>query len=265
MIDKSQIQKNLYSYNRRLDSKLIMMEYLLAHCQFLLNSHGGLMASLFLAGLLGGAVHCSGMCSPFVFAQISTQNSSPETKTFHNLRGMLLLPYHMGRGTTYILLATIGAFFTAQTMRLFDAKWLPASLMIVAGLWFLKTAFPSVRLEYKFSRWLPQLGHKLGVLAQPLLSSPSPWKQYLLGIILGFLPCGMVFAAWLAATATAQPDAAALSMAAFWLGTTPSLMALGLGWHQLRKRWPEHMAAMTQGAMVCSALVLFILAGKWIG
>ena len=43
---------------------------IIADCISNFTTSYGLPASLFLAGLVGGATHCAGMCSPFVFAQI---------------------------------------------------------------------------------------------------------------------------------------------------------------------------------------------------
>ena len=61
-----------------------------------LRSNAPLVLALFMAGLVGSAGHCAGMCGPFVLAQVGARTQ------LNRLAGSALLPYHLGRGTTYI-------------------------------------------------------------------------------------------------------------------------------------------------------------------
>jgi hypothetical protein len=56
----------------------------------------------------------------------------------------------------------------------------------------------------------------------------GPGGGYLLGVALGFLPCGFLYAALAAAAATADPLQGALAMLAFGLGTVPALVLVGI-------------------------------------
>src|SRR5260221_9549986 len=77
----------------------------LAGCGALVAAHGGLLASLSLAGLMGSPSHCAGMCGPFVLAQAGSRlcrlPAGPGGE-LRRLAGGLLLPYHLGRSTTYV-------------------------------------------------------------------------------------------------------------------------------------------------------------------
>ncbi|MCA9735916.1 sulfite exporter TauE/SafE family protein, partial [candidate division KSB1 bacterium] len=99
----------------------------------------GLPVSLFLAGLVGGFTHCAGMCSPFVLAQTA------QGETFQRLSSKLLLPYHLGRMTTYVTLAVIVNAVVNMAFLFSDLKiLLTAPLLMLAGTVFLITAFPNV-------------------------------------------------------------------------------------------------------------------------
>ncbi|MBE9554826.1 MAG: sulfite exporter TauE/SafE family protein [Proteobacteria bacterium] len=192
-------------------------------------------ATLFVLGLSGGFAHCIAMCGPLVMAQVSggLENvAADEMGELHRLTGGLLMPYHLGRMTTYVLLGALVATVSGGAAVLWDLRWLKAGLLGLAAVFFATQALKRLGLP------LPRLLTKqdgesgaaqiLGNLAKPLFSDPPGWRGYGLGIILGFLPCGLVYGA-LAATA-ADGDAArgALGMAAFSIGTMPALMATGV-------------------------------------
>src|SRR6202008_1336613 len=70
---------------------------------------GGLLLGLFVAGAAGSVVHCGPMCGVFVLGQVSGRmvRLPPERMCERQRIGNgLLVPYHLGRLTTY---AGIGA------------------------------------------------------------------------------------------------------------------------------------------------------------
>jgi sulfite exporter TauE/SafE len=62
-------------------------------------------------------------------------------------------------------------------------------------------------------------------------------KGYLLGVLLGFIPCGLLYGALTAAASTGDPLAGAFGMGAFVLGTIPTLFAVALLGHFAGQRW----------------------------
>jgi len=220
-------------------------------------SHG-LVISLFMAGLVGGFTHCGGMCSPFVLAQVKGQ---PHIGT---LSSSLLLPYHFGRMTTYVVLAVLVNSVVNLAFVFSGLKALIAApLLMLAAVIFLVSAFP--RLS-SFFPWAANIQVSAPYsfimrLSSKLMHSPGVFKRYGLGVLLGFMPCGLVVSALLASATAAHAGQAAVAMAAFALGTMPALVLVGFGGRALKHRYPELSQRLSQGAMVISSLWLFGLAG----
>ena len=82
-----------------------------------------------------------------------------------------------------------------------------------------------------------------------------------MGVLLGFMPCGMIVSALMAASTAPHPLQAGLAMSLFGLGTMPALIGIALGGGLLKNKYPNGMRKITQGMMVFSALWLFAIAG----
>jgi sulfite exporter TauE/SafE len=65
-------------------------------------------------------------------------------------------------------------------------------------------------------------------LAARLLTSTGAATKFALGAVMGFLPCGLIYAALLKSIDGGSPAQGALSMLAFAAGTTPALFSAGL-------------------------------------
>lgn len=233
---------------------------MLFDCAMLTTPKQGIPFALFLAGFLGSLTHCVGMCSPFVLSQVSSLNGNKVG--MERIKGMMLLPYHSGRITTYILLGVIASLLSSQIMAYPAFRTISAILLAAAGIIFLMAAFshsniiPFPRLSCGIPRWLSQL-------IRPLFATPTGLRGYILGIMLGFIPCGLVFAAVMAVTATANPLLAAVAMAAFGVGTMPTLLGISLGssvFLHKRKHW---LQPFSTAMMFANSFILFLMAGGW--
>ncbi|MBN9661992.1 MAG: sulfite exporter TauE/SafE family protein [Acidobacteria bacterium] len=167
------------------------------------------------------SLHCSQMCGPIVLSYSLSGGGRPASH----------LLYNAGRIVTYGLLGSLaGAAGNAVGLlgRLAGFERTTAlvagALMILAGI-LMSPLIPRsglVRIErFGLSRYFNRL---LG----PLFRSPRPLARLALGVIMGFLPCGLLYAAVLQAAATGSALHGALSMAAFGLGTAVCLLAIGL-------------------------------------
>ena len=191
---------------------------------------------LFLAGLSGGAVHCLGMCGPFVMAQVSaTLERVPAERMgeMHRLRGGLLVPYHLGRMTTYTALGVLVAVLSQSVAVVWDLRWLAFALLVLAATVFVVQALKGWGVPlpgYIVGRagGNGATAEMLGRLAAPLFRQPTGWRGYLLGVMLGFIPCGLVYGALAASAASDSVLGAVVVMLAFSLGTMPGLMGLGV-------------------------------------
>ncbi|UTW59757.1 sulfite exporter TauE/SafE family protein [Kordiimonas sp. SCSIO 12603] len=240
------------------------MEYFLQQCQVALDANGSIIFSLFLGGLLGSATHCVGMCGPFVMAQVGGKKSGGEEGVLKRLQAAALLPYHLGRVTTYILLGIVGASLSQFLVGTPVQRGVAFVLLSVAGLLFLVNAVPSLKRLVKANTGLvvgQKFGHIIGRLARPFFANPDPLQRYALGILLGFLPCGLVVAAVMAVAATGHAATAAFGMLAFGVGTVPSLFLVGTGTQFALNRWPAQVRSVAAFVMAVNGVSLMVMAG----
>ncbi len=189
-----------------------------------------LWMGLFVTGLLGGA-HCIGMCGGFVAAYSSaTAAVHPKMSLLDRLRLHGL--FQIGRLISYM---TIGLVFggigvainTVAGVHAFQswAGILAGCLMVIFGL-ALSGHFPAlVPLESATST---RIGAKLRGGIVRILRSRSHYKTLPLGILVGFLPCGAIYAVVWAAVAVASPIRGASALLCYGLGTIPALFTFGM-------------------------------------
>lgn len=238
------------------------MEYFVTHCQVVLAEHGGLLFTLFLGGLMGSATHCVGMCGPFVVAQ--TTHLPAGGTLMQRARGFALIPYHLGRMTTYMALGIIAASLSGLVFSVPIQRGIAFVLLCLAGLLFLFSAVPSLKAKAVMPFWhksISRFGQKIGRIAKPFFLGATPLHRYALGLTLGFLPCGLLAAALMAVAATANPLSAAAGMMAFCAGTVPALFLSGIGGRFALRRLPFRFETLAQGVMVFNGLSLFAIAG----
>ncbi len=228
---------------------------------------GGMLLGLLLAGATGSLMHCVPMCGGFVLAQTADRMARlPAARLceWHRMRAGVLLPYHLGRLTTYVGLGAVAGLGGGALVRLPWLGWLSGVLLVLAALLFLLQAVR--RLSPRLARRLPGLEH-----------APAGWNHllawftrgldrtglgggYLLGIALGFLPCGLLYAALAAAAASASPGLGALAMLAFGIGTVPALIGVGVAGQAAAHRWWRGGAMLAPAVMVLNAALLMLLA-----
>lgn len=253
-----------------MESFSILVEYLVsgaAHCRAVVEGHGNLLWSLFIAGLAGGAGHCVAMCGPFVVAQsVARLEVQPAAgmREFHRLTGAALVPYHLGRMTTYTALGAFAAVIAGGFMDATGMRWLSAGLLALAALLFLGYGIRrfSVRLPGSGAGGEGWWSRTLGPKVRPLFDRPVGFRGYGLGIVLGFLPCGLLYGALAAAAASGSPLAGGFVMAAFAAGTVPALLVVGFAGHAVGRRWQSGVARLTPALMMLNALILSFMAWR---
>jgi sulfite exporter TauE/SafE len=209
--------------------------------------------AVFLIGLLGG-VHCLGMCGGIVGA-LSLQTAQGAKWPLH-------LAYNLGRITTYTLLGAVLGWLGAiggmleGVLPVQLTLYVLANLMLVAmGLYFLGQ-----------TRWLApfeRAGHRLWRWVQPatrrFLPVRSVAQAFPLGLLWGFLPCGLVYSVLATALLAGDGVRGAGVMLAFGLGTLPNLLAAGLLLRRFRDVAGHPWVRRAAGLLV----VAFGLLGLW--
>ena len=184
------------------------------------------IVSVMLMGLLGG-VHCLGMCGGVV--GLLSANIAPGAKTSAAQSARLHLGYNLGRILSYVLMgALFGLLGTllAHTLQMstFDniLRLFSGVLMIFVGLYIGAWSGAIQVLE--------RLGAKLWRHLQPLsmrfMPVSSVKRAFLVGVLWGGIPCGLVYGALSFAMLSGSVAEGALIMLAFGLGTLPALLLM---------------------------------------
>lgn len=229
-----------------------------AICHSPITLQGGLFFSLFLAGAAGSVTHCTGMCGPFVMS-FSSKCEGQEASV-SRLAGSALLPYHFGRTTTYMLLGVLANLFAGHASQSIGGAWssyVPSLLLALGGMLFLLQFFGLSGVALP----LPSLPRALQKTVATLSANPTGMKGYAMGLILGFLPCGLLLSAILIAASAQNGGMAALGMGIFGLATMPALNAVVLARNLIVSKKPEWFFAIRKGLTLANACALFILAG----
>ncbi len=221
----------------------------------------GLAFGLFLAGLAGGPLHCGPMCGPFVLGQAADRLAAvPAVRLCEmaRLRSGLLLPYHLGRLLTYSGLGAVAGMFGAlpQTGRLGGLLLLGgAALFLLQALGRIAPALPQLPFARPPAAWITGLG-----LMTARFDRASFSGGLLRGLALGFLPCGLLYAALAVAASAGSAGGAALAMAGFAAGTVPILAAIGIAGGAAGRRWRGLTLRVAPVVMVLNAAVLTVTA-----
>jgi len=206
---------------------------------------------MFTLGLVS-SLHCVQMCGPIVLSYSVALESLKKSVPGGSSVSPLLrnhLAYNAGRILTYSTLGAIAGIF-GGTLGLLGRlagfghilALVSGGLMIVVGISMLGI-IPAGLLGSSLLR-IPSLFLRR---AGKLLSAPGSSNRFLLGLALGLLPCGLIYAALLKAMATGSAFAGAATMLAFGLGTAGALLALGMFSSALRirlNRWGSQLAAV---------------------
>lgn len=210
--------------------------------------------SAFLVGLLGGG-HCVGMCGGIVGAvTMSLPGQKPKTP--------FLLAYNAGRIASYtlagVLAGLIGAssFFLQHVLPVEKVLYGLASLMLVVLGLYLAGIWQGVLV---LERAGTVLWRRLQPLSKRLLPLRSPSQAIALGLVWGWLPCGLVYSVLVAALATGSAVKGGLLMLAFGLGTLPTLLAMGMAAVKLKTWLQSIWVRRVSGLLVLSFGLLGLL------
>ncbi|PCI10370.1 MAG: hypothetical protein COB73_03565 [Flavobacteriaceae bacterium] len=167
--------------------------------------------SALILGLLG-SFHCIGMCGPIAFVlPLNREN---------NLKKVLqIFLYHFGRLLTY---SFIGLLFGLVGKGLFLMGFQQRISILVGVLMIVIVLIPAkIFNKFNFSRPLYSFVGKVKSNLGKLLKQKSNRALFSIGILNGFLPCGLVYMALVGSIATSNASIGALYMFVFGLGTIP--------------------------------------------
>lgn len=175
-----------------------------------------------------GSLHCLGMCGPLALAFCDRQGQNTTQQLVTGIS------YNLGRTITYGLM---GLVFGLLGSFLFMAD-MQKVLSIVLGVLLILFFLFSIDLDKKisstgiFSKFYQYLQSNLSTL----LKKSNGYNPLYLGMLNGFLPCGLVYLALTGALSTGHLISGMSFMFYFGLGTTPMLLSLTMGQHWLKPK-----------------------------
>lgn len=202
-------------------------------------------ALLFIAGV-AGSFHCIGMCGGFACGLGGDPRGRGATALRHAL-------YNTGRLTTYCFLgglagglgwsiyicvgakSRLGASIFSHSL---DA--VQRGLAVIAGLLMIIMAmqFFGFRQLHRVTTGFG--GSAFATALRSLLRTRGYAAPLALGVVNGFLPCPLVYAMVAQAASSLHVLSGCLTMAAFGLGTFPTMLIMGGLGRLLAPEWRQH-------------------------
>ena len=198
--------------------------------------------ALFLVGLLGGT-HCVGMCGGIVGA---LSMGAPA-------RWSMLLSYNAGRIISYSAAGAIAGALGAASLGL--EGQVPARLILYffANLMLVALGFYLLGVTRALA-FTERVGQNLWRVLQPLtkrfLPARTMSQAFPLGLLWGWLPCGLVYSALASSLSAGSAGRGALMMLAFGLGTLPNLLLAGIVLARLNEFVRRPAVRMFSGLLV---------------
>ena len=214
------------------------------------------LSAAFLAGIAGSA-HCLVMCGG-----LSGALSMRSRANTHSSRGAWREAslQHAGRLGGYATAGALFGLFGASLQSLVDLPMLATIARVAAGMLVILIA---VRVLFGLNAlpWIESLGARFWKLVQPLakhaVGSRGPARNLLLGLLWGWLPCGLVYSVLLLAALGGDALRGAGVMLAFGAGTLPAMMIGSVAATHLTR------AIAARGGRQLSGAIL-LLFGLWL-
>jgi uncharacterized protein len=170
----------------------------------------------FFFGLIS-SLHCIGMCGPIAM-MLPVDRNNPSKKVTQ------IMTYHLGRLTAY---GTIGFIFGMVGKGFFMAG-IQQKLSIVLGvIMIIAIVIPEKEFaRYNFSKPIFKVITAIKTKLGSQFKNKSYQSLFTIGLLNGFLPCGMVYVALFGAIAMQSASFGVLYMVLFGLGTIPLMSSV---------------------------------------
>ena len=175
-----------------------------------------MLYTAFLFGLIS-SFHCIGMCGPIALML-------PVDRTNQTKKVVQFITYHLGRLSAY---AVIGLVFGLLGKGLFLAGIQQKLSIFIGVLMIVVILIPErVVARYNFSKPVFIFISKIKTSLGKQFKNKSYKSLFTIGLLNGFLPCGMVYVALFGAIAMQSESFGVLYMILFGLGTVPMMSSI---------------------------------------
>jgi sulfite exporter TauE/SafE len=211
-----------------------------------------LLAAISLGFL--GSFHCIGMCGP-----IAMTIPVKRTSHFSVISGSLI--YNAGRIITY---ASLGLLFGILGKGFMLAGW-QSFLSIALGISILLLLFiPNLSVIPVQVGFLVSFIGKLKLKIRSLFGVHNNRSLFIIGLLNGLLPCGLVYLGIIGALSTGDTFKGALFMIGFGLGTLPAMLSITFIRDYIGIRFRNSVRRMVP-LFVAMMAVMLILRGMNLG
>lgn len=202
------------------------------------------------------SLHCIGMCGPLIIA-LPLQDKNIKSRLFN---GVL---YHGGRISTYVLAGGIAGiigkgFFSGVAQQRLSLAMGGIMLLFVLLKWGVK------KINGGWTVWTDRFFWSIRHTVSEWSFIKNNHSVFVLGLLNGLLPCGVVYLAISSAVASGSFGGGMGYMLFFGLGTTPALFSVGLMGNSFTMRWRIKFQKAVPGLLTIVACLL-ILRGLSLG
>jgi sulfite exporter TauE/SafE len=202
--------------------------------------------AVFLVGLLGGT-HCIGMCGGIVGA-LTVQLPGQRQRQWP-----LQLAYNFGRIGSYGIAGAVMGGVGSLGLLLNNLLPVQLGLYVAANLMLVALGLYLLGLTRSLA-FTERLGQRLWRHIQPATRRFLPARSFLqalpLGMLWGWLPCGLVYSVLAIALMSGSAARGALTMLAFGLGTLPNMLFAGMLLKRLREGAQARLVRFASGMLV---------------
>jgi uncharacterized protein len=215
-------------------------------------------AGVLLASLVG-SVHCAGMCGGFVCFYTGSEATTPQRGAPQHGALHAHAMYNTGRLLSYLLLGALAGALGAGVSRAGALAGISHAAAVVAG---------ALMIAWAISTIAAQRGITLGAVRAPLAwqralgrvlhavrTQPTGVRAGLTGLFTTLLPCGWLYVFVATAGGTGSVTRGMLTMAIFWLGTVPALVAVGIGAQRVLAPFRHRLPALSASVVLVMGLL----------
>jgi sulfite exporter TauE/SafE len=213
-----------------------------------------MLYTAFIFGLIS-SLHCIGMCGPI--AMMLPVDRSNQTK-----KTLQIFTYHLGRLAAYASIGFIFGLFGKG----FSMAGIQQELSVLLGIIMIVIVVIPERvfIAYNFSKPIFSIISKIKTSLGSQFKNKSYQSLFTIGVLNGFLPCGMVYVALFGAVAMQSPSFGVLYMILFGIGTIPMLSSVVYMNSFLTLPFRNKIQKAIPYVAVCIG-ILFILRGLGLG
>ncbi|MDA3613598.1 sulfite exporter TauE/SafE family protein [Polluticaenibacter yanchengensis] len=215
-----------------------------------------MVAGDIIAGVIIGlvsSVHCIGMCGPIALS-LPVYNESPFKKA------SLILIYNLGRAFSYACIGLLIGFLGQR----FVLWGFQQALSLIAG--------AAILIIFTFKYWGGKYAASFekpffsvkAKLSGLLSGRKNTLSYFLIGVLNGLLPCGMVYVAAGYALALSNPFYSAAFMFLFGLGTLPLMASITILSKNLSFNFRQKLNRIVP-FIICITAVCLLLRGMGLG